>query len=198
MSIKIGITGGIGSGKSIVSQLLRVMEIPVYDSDSQAKQLTRQDPFIRRELTELLGDTLYGGGQLDKSILSSYLFSSSENAVRVNRIIHPRVKEHFSAWAAKHDSCALIALESAILVESGFTDCVDKIVLVTAPLDLRIRRTIARDHSSEELVMKRISAQMNDEERETYADYVLVNGCDTPLIPQLLQLIDQLKASLLS
>lgn len=198
MVTKIGITGGIGSGKSVVAQLLRVMEIPVYDSDSEAKKLTLQDPDIRRELCSLLGDDLYQEGRLDKQLLSAYLFESPDNAARVNKIIHPRVKAHFREWAAKQGSHGLIALESAILVESGFTDCVDKIVLVTAPQELRILRAVSRDHTTKELVLKRIAAQMGDEERKLCADFILENGDDTPLIPQVIRLVGQLKGEPLS
>lgn len=189
MAIKIGITGGIGSGKSVVSRLLELMGIPVYISDVESKRLTGRDIVIRRQLCSLLGDDVYLGGELNKSLLASYLFSDPDHAREINGIIHPRVKEDFRQWAMAHIFDAIIGIESAILIESGFVDEVDAIVMVYAPLEVRLQRTIHRDHSSLELVMKRIQSQMDDEEKRKQADFVIVNDGETPLIPQVLELI---------
>lgn len=192
MTIKIGITGGIGSGKSVVSRLLGVMGIPVYDSDSETKRLMASDGVIRKELQALVGEEVYAGGVLNKPLLASYLFANSENACRVNGIIHPRVKEDFRQWVQRHSACPIVGIESAILVEAGFANEVDSIVMVYAPEEVRIARAVRRDASSRELIEKRIRSQMNDEEKRRYADFVIANDDATPLIPQVLELIASL------
>lgn len=198
MSIKVGITGGIGSGKSVVSQLFELMGIPVYDTDSESKKLTDSDNIIRERLIALLGNEVYKDHVLNKPFLAAYLFGNPEHAAKVNAIIHPRVKEHFLKWIDKRNCLGIVAIESAILIESGFAEYVDKIVLVSAPLDLRLERAVKRDNLSRELIMKRIQCQMSDKEKENYADFIICNDGNKPLIPQVLQLVDLLKAELLS
>lgn len=192
MTIKIGITGGIGSGKSVVSRLLEIMGVPVYISDSEAKRLTQTDRTIREGLIGLLGEEVYAGGVLNKPLLASYLFGSPEHARQVNGIIHPRVKEDFRIWARRHADSRIVGIESAILIEAGFASEVDKIVLVYAPEEVRIRRAVARDASSREAIQRRIASQMSDEKKREQADFVIVNDGETPLIPQVLQLIASL------
>lgn len=192
MTIKIGITGGIGSGKSVVSRMLEIMGVPVYISDSEAKRLTQTDPCIREELIALLGGEVYADGGLNKSLLASYLFGSPEHARQVNGIIHPRVKEDFRIWTRRHADSRIVGIESAILIEAGFASEVDKIVLVYAPEEVRIRRAVARDASSREAIRRRIASQMSDEKKREQADFVIMNDGETPLIPQIVQLIASL------
>lgn len=189
MPIRIGITGGIGSGKSVVSRLLEVMGIPVYISDVESKRLTSADPVIRQGLCELVGEEVFCGGELNKPFLASYLFASSEHAQRVNSIIHPCVKEDFRRWVAERVDFDMVGMESAILIESGFTAEVDVIVMVSAPFEVRVQRVMQRDETSRELVMKRIQRQMCDEEKKNKAGFVIVNDGESPLIPQVLELI---------
>lgn len=189
MAIKIGITGGIGSGKSLVSRLLGILGIPVYISDLETKELMLSDSLIRRELSALLGAEVYAGSVLNKPLLASYLFGSPEHAKEINGIVHPRVREDFRRWVQRHTACPIVGIESAILVEAGFADEVDVVVMVYAPEEVRISRAIRRDASSRELVEKRVRSQMNDEEKREYADFVIVNDGETPLIPQALDLI---------
>lgn len=189
MAIKIGITGGIGSGKSVVSRLLEVMGIPVYISDVETKRLTATDTVIRQELIALLGQEVYAGGTLNKPLLASYLFSTPRHARQVNGIIHPRVKTDFRRWVQLRTACPLVGIESAILIEAGFAGEVDVIVMVYAPEEIRIQRAMKRDASSRKLVEKRVRSQMGDEEKRLTADFVIVNDDKTPLIPQVLELI---------
>ena len=183
MAIKIGITGGIGSGKSMVSRLLEVLGVPVYISDLETKRLMASDSLIREDLSALLGAEVYAGGTLNKPLLASYLFGSPE---------HPRVKEDFRRWTQCRTAFPIVGIESAILVEAGFAGEVDAIVMVYAPEEVRILRAVRRDASSRELIEKRIRSQMNDEEKRKYADFVIVNDGETPLIPQVLELIGSL------
>ncbi|WP_321436543.1 dephospho-CoA kinase [uncultured Bacteroides sp.] len=191
MAIKIGLTGGIGSGKSVVSHLLATMGIPVYIADDEAKRITSSDITIRQQLVHLLGEEIFSNGELNKKLLAAYLFSDPENAKIVNGIIHPRVKEDFVRWASLNNHYPIVAIESAILIEAGFEDEVDIIVMVSAPLDLRLKRLALRDSSSsKEQIKKRIQSQMDDEEKKSMANFVIVNDEETPVIPQIIELMN--------
>ena len=192
MAIKIGITGGIGSGKSLVSRLLEIMGIPVYISDVEAKRITLANETVRRELCMLVGQEIYQKGELNRSLLATYMFGHPKRIKEVNEIIHPRVKEDFQQWSACFGADKIVGMESAILVEAGFGDEVDFLVMVYAPLETRIERAIKRDCSSKELIMKRIESQMSDESKREQADFVILNDGETPLIPQVLELISLL------
>lgn len=192
MSIKIGITGGIGSGKSVVSHLLEVMGVPVYISDIETKKLTATDDCIRRKLIALLGEDVYAGGVLNKTLLANYLFSSPEHARQVNSIIHPRVKADFRQWAERHGDFPIVGIESAILIEAGFAGEVDAVVMVYASRETRLQRAMERDGATREMIENRMRSQMNDEEKYRQADFVIINEGETPLIPQVLELITSL------
>jgi len=190
MAIKIGLTGGIGSGKSVVSHLLKTMGIPVYIADDESKRITLTDALIKQKLINLLGDEVYINGVLNKNLLAAYIFSDAEHAKIVNEIIHPRVKEDFVQWVAKNSKYAVVAIESAILIEAGFTDEVDIVAMVYAPMDLRLQRLVLRDSSSsKEQILKRIQSQMDDEKKKALADIVIVNDEQIPLIPQVIELV---------
>lgn len=191
--IRIGITGGIGSGKTYVSHLLQSLGVPVYDSDSRAKQLTVADAGIRQGLMALLGEQVYRHSKLNKDLLASYLFASRENADRVNAVIHPVVFRDFDRWCEQAGT-ELVGLESAILFESGFDRQTDYVCVVSAPLELRIQRTMERDGRDRAAVEARIQAQMDEREREERADYVIVNDGICPLLPQLEKMLQALKA----
>ena len=189
MAIRIGITGGIGSGKSVVSKILSLLDIPIYLSDDEAKRLTATDETIRRELTDLLGDELYQVGMLNKQMLANFLFASAENAEKINAIIHPQVKQDFRCWCTCHSDSPFVAMESAILFESGFDSEVDVVVMVYAPQEVRIQRAMMRDAASRTQIEQRIKRQMDDEAKCSKAHYVLINDDKTALIPQVLQLL---------
>lgn len=189
MAIRIGITGGIGSGKSVVSKILSLLNIPIYLSDDEAKRLTATDETIRRELTDLLGDELYQGGMLNKQKLANFLFASADNAEKINAIIHPQVKQDFRRWCTRHSALQFVAMESAILFESGFDSEVDVVVMVYAPQEVRIQRAMMRDAASRKQIEQRIQNQMDDEAKRAKADYTIINDDKTPLIPQVFRLL---------
>lgn len=191
--ICIAITGGIGSGKSYVSALLEKAGIPVYNADNESKRLTTENTEIRCGLVNLLGEEVYVEGVLNKPMLASYLFANAENAARVNAIIHPCVKKDFKQWMEMHAESELVALESAILYESGFDDVVDTVVVVYAPKELRLKRAMLRDAASREQIEARMNAQMDDEEKCRKADFVVYNDGTLPLEEQLTSVINQIK-----
>lgn len=180
----IGITGGIGSGKSFVCKLLaKRYGIPVYDTDSQAKRLMLESTDIRQALINLLGKEAYlRDGQLNKALLASYLFQSEDNAQRINAIVHPVVANDFHKWVNTYrttgderEPAKLLVLESAILFESGFNRLVDKTICVTASIELCIERAMKRDGASREAILSRMERQMSDAERQSLADFIIVN-----------------------
>lgn len=191
----IGITGGIGCGKSYVSAKMHLRGIPVYDSDTRAKLITATNPVIKMELSRLVGPSLYCSccGQFQKEVLSQFIFGNPENLAKVNAIIHPRVKDDFRQWADAQKGKDFCILESAILFESGFDREVDFRVCVDAPLELRIRRCMERDKTTREAVVERINNQMDQAEKCGMADFVIVNDGQRALEPQIDALIENCK-----
>ena len=188
--IKIGLTGGIGSGKTVVANLFDVMGIPVYIADDESKRLTDSDPYIRNQLIALFGTTIYHAHGLNRPLLASHIFSNKELLQRVNAIIHPCVNRHFKDWANRQTT-SFCVIETAILFESGFNNIVDVSLMISAPLSVRIDRVLSRnpDFSREE-TEKRISSQMPDEEKIRLSDYVIYNDNSHALIPQLHTFLD--------
>ena len=191
--ISIAITGGIGSGKSFVSNLLMKQGIPIYNTDDEAKRLMVADAGIRQDLIALLGEEAYQDGALNKPLLASYLFSDAGNAARINAIVHPRVKADFHRWVKAHPDCEIVGMECAILFEAGFEDAVDAVVMVYAPESLRVERAMLRDHATEAQIRARIAAQMNDEDKRDRSDYVVYTDGSLPVDVQLTALIKQIK-----
>ena len=191
--VKIGITGGIGSGKSVVATLLSLSGVPVYIADEESKRLTNSSPVIRRALVDLVGEAVYDAdGKLDKLRLANFIFGQPEHLARVNAIIHPEVNRDFLDWSERQEK-AFCAIESAILFESGFDRIVDVKLMVLAPLEIRLERAIARDHASREALERRIKSQMADEEKASRSDYVIHNDDRQALIPQVENFIGWLK-----
>lgn len=190
--LKIGITGGIGSGKSIVSRIFKSLNIPVYDSDSSAKLLMECDPVIRHQLTGLFGEDLYRDFDLDRVKLAAIIFSDPEKLKQVNQIVHPHVKDNFQDWCDRQKGVPYILQEAAIIFESGAYKYLDKIISVSAPLELRIKRVMERNRTGKEEIMKIINRQMDEEERIERSDYVIVNDESTLIIPQVLAIHNEL------
>ena len=189
--IKIGITGGIGSGKSVVASLLALSGVPVYIADEESKLLTNTSPVIRKKLIELFGKELYTDNGLDRRLLASHIFNNPKQLKRVNEIIHPEVNRHFSTWV-KRQNTPLCAIESAILFESSFNKAVDVSLMVYAPKELRIKRALSRDAVPKAEIERRINNQMPDEENQERSDYVIYNDDKRALIPQVQYLIHHL------
>lgn len=145
-----------------------------------------------RVIYALVGQEVFQGGELNRTLLAEYMFGYPEHVKEVSAIIHPRVKDDFRQWTVRFGNNGLVGMESAILIESGFREEVDFLVMVYAPLEVRVERAMKRDCSSRELVLKRIEAQMSDEAKREQADFVIVNDNETPLIPQVLELISLL------
>lgn len=194
--IRLGITGGIGSGKSYVAQMLQAhWDVPVYDCDSEAKRLTAESDDIRTALTQLVGDHLWQQGQMQKPVLAAYLFASPEHASQVNAIIHPAVRRDFLRWADAHSRSPVVAIESAILCESGFHTLVDSILLVDAPLEVRLQRAMLRDGASRQQVKARMARQDSAQARQLARFTVINDGGGDQLLQACLEsIVTQLQA----
>ena len=180
----IGLTGGIGSGKSTVSRLLELIGIPVYITDTESKRITESSPVIREKLTAKFGMDLYSEGKLNKSLLASLIFENEENRLFVNSVIHPEVRSDFALWKERHIKSPLLVIESAILFETGLYKTIDISVTVSAPEELRIRRVEHRDGLLRESIISRIKSQFTEEEKIRRSDYVIYNDDKHALIPQ--------------
>ncbi len=190
---KIGITGGIGSGKSVVGQILEAMHFPVYYSDQQSKILVDTDLIIREELIKLLGTKVYLDGKLNRPFLTQQLFSNDDLRLKINQIIHPKVREAFTNWVNKQSS-NLVFNEAAILFETGAYQLMDYNILVTAPLELKIDRVLKRDNITINEIQERISKQWSDEEKIPLADFVIVNDEVKPLLQQIEAILIKVKS----
>ncbi|SBV92732.1 dephospho-CoA kinase [uncultured Dysgonomonas sp.] len=191
--IKLGITGGIGSGKSTVSEIFSLCNVPVYIADTESKRLVATSPVIKEKLINIYGEELFEGGVLNKALLASHIFNDKAKLEQVNAIIHPEVEKDFKEWVVNHAHSRVIAHEAAILFESGFNKLMDKIVMVYTPLEIRLERTMKRDHTTREKVLERIHNQMPDEEKAKLSDFVIVNDGAHSLIEQVLDILKQVK-----
>lgn len=193
--IKVGITGGIGSGKSTVCRMFSVLRIPVFEADSVAKQLQNTDPEVRSSLIDLFGPAVYLPDQtLDRKYLSSIVFNDPSLLLQLNAIIHPAVRKAFDAWSANQQS-PYVLLEAAILYESGFYKMMDKVIVVSTDQDQRIQRVMKRDGSTEEQVLQRIGNQWTDEQRNKLADFVIHNNDNELIIPQIVEIDKKLRSN---
>ena len=187
----VGLTGGIGSGKSMVSRLLNTMGIPVYVADTESKRLTESSPVIRKKLIEKFGDDIYKERKLNKALLASLIFGNDDHRRYVNSVIHPVVRTDFERWKALQMPAPLVVIEAAILFESGFSDSVDILVTVAAPEDLRIRRVELRDGLPQASIVSRIRSQLPEEEKIRRSDYVIYNDGQQALIPQVEKMLEK-------
>lgn len=168
----IGITGGMGGGKSTFSAHLRKRGKLVYDTDFEAKRLQNTNPEIKSKVIAQFGNEVYNADGLDRVKLAKIVFEDSEKLKILNSIVHPELKKNFHNWALENSDQKFLFMECAILFEGGFDELVDKIVVVTAPEDIRIKRVVKRDNVTEDLVLARIKNQWPDEEKITRADWV--------------------------
>jgi dephospho-CoA kinase len=170
----VGLTGGIGSGKSTIGKLLEELGVPVYNSDTEAKRLMNTSKVLRKKVVELLGEKSYVKDQLNRPYIAQRVFNDKVLLGKLNDIVHPAVRKHFLKWAKKKQK-PYVVQETALLFENGMEDFYDKIVLVTAPKNIRIERIMARDGSTKQEVLERMDNQLDDSIKLPLSDYVLEN-----------------------
>jgi dephospho-CoA kinase len=188
---RIGLTGGIGSGKTTIARMLEAMSYPIYYSDIRSKELCDHDEHIRTELMMLCGDKAYEDGQLNRPYLSDCIFSNPDLRLKVNEIIHPVVRNDFEVWASKQTS-SLIFNEAAILFETGAYKQFDSVILVCAPISQRIERVMLRDLCDKSSVEQRIQSQWTDEQKRNLTKYCVENDGHQPILIQLEKILEEL------
>lgn len=192
--LKVGITGGIGSGKTIVCRVFALLGVPIYDSDYRAKWVMHHDSWLRQELIKAFGEKAYtSSGHLDRPYLASLVFNHPDKLALLNGLVHPRVKDDFTNWVAAHHNHPYILKEAALMFESNAYKQVQGVITVSAPLEVRLARVLQRDpHRKAADVQAIIDKQLTEEERQQRADYIIYNDDQQPVIPQVLDLHQKL------
>jgi dephospho-CoA kinase len=185
---RMGLTGGIGSGKTMVCSILEKLGAAVYYADAEARRLMDRDAGLRAGIVEMFGERAYGKNGLNRSYVAGSVFGNDDQLSRLNSLVHPAVREDFIRWERLHQGSHYVVEEAAILFESGASGLMDLSVLVYAPEELRIRRVIERDGSDRDEVIKRMGHQMSEEEKMKMADHIIYNDGSQMLLPQVVEL----------
>jgi dephospho-CoA kinase len=193
---RVGITGGIGSGKTFVCRIFEIFGIPVYDADAHAKKIMVNDLAVKSQIRDLIGKEAYHrNGKLNRNFISGKIFTDKSLLKGINDIVHPAVYNDSLRWMETYKnekSVPYILKEAALLVESGAYKALDKLIVVTCPEDIRIRRVMERDGQSYEAVKKKIDNQLPESEKVRFADFEIINDGDKPLLKQIWKIHKQL------
>lgn len=187
MKYSVGITGGIGSGKSTVCKIFSSLGVPVFNSDEQARSILNSDIALRDKIISIFGKDSYQGNQLNRSFIATKVFEDETSLEILNALVHPAVGKAFYTWRLTAEGPYCIK-EAAILFETGIYEDLDFNILVKAPENLRIERVVARDGISEEEVQQRMKQQWSDEQKEALSDATIINDGEVMLLPQVLEL----------
>jgi dephospho-CoA kinase len=187
----IGITGGIGSGKSTIAKVFISMGFPVYNSDTRAKELINSNIDVIDSIKQEFGDDIYSSEGLDRKKMASIVFSDSDKLQKLNSIVHPAVGLDFDKWANSQNT-SFVLKEAAILFETGIYKSLDKTILVTCPKEERINRVMKRDSATKEAIEARMNSQWSEEKKKELADYIIDNSGEEMVIPQVISLINRL------
>lgn len=191
--VKVGVTGGIGSGKSVVTKLFALLGVPVYDADSKARFLMENNEALRTSLMVLFGVNVYSNHHLNRKFLASQVFENAPKLAQLNGLVHPAVATDFEQWLTLHQQAPMVVKEAAIMFESDAYKTLDKIITVFAPEEIRLQRVLMRDPQRTEKEVRAImSNQFPEEKKLKLADYVIFNDDKHLVIPQVLQLYQTL------
>ncbi len=191
--LQIGVTGGIGSGKSVVCQVFQSLGIPIYEADERAKWLTEHDPILKADIRRVLGPNAYdAAGHYNRAWVASQVFSDPALLLALNAVIHPRVLADTQLWVNQQTDKPYVIKEAALMKAAGDGNTLDKVIVVQAPVDLRVARIRTRDpHRSEAEIHNIMARQISDDERKKLADYILDNDESTLLLPQIIRLHEE-------
>jgi dephospho-CoA kinase len=191
--MKLGITGGIGSGKTSVCRVFNVLGIPVFSADAEAREIMDSDFEIIEKVKGIAGKNIYESGSLDRIELARLIFNNEDLLKQINAVVHPVIFNHFSIWE-KTVSAPYVIMEAAILFESGASKLVDRKVTIVAPVEERIERVVRRNNLTREEVISRINNQMDDEGKIRLSDYVIYNSEHEMIIPSILKIHEEIMA----
>lgn len=186
--LTVGITGGIGSGKTTVCKIFKTLQVPIYYADERAKWLLNNDEKIINSVKNLLGIEAYINGQLNRTYIADKVFNNKELLDSYNEIVHPAVAYDTLEWMQQYVYSKYVIKEAALLVETGLYLTLDKLIVVIAPTELRIERVMQRDHTTRDAVEARINNQLSEEEKIKVADFVVINDGSISLIDQVLKI----------
>jgi len=193
--MKIGITGNIGSGKTTVCKIFETLDIPVYYADDMAKKLMVENAHVKEQIKLLFGLNAYHeDGSLNRNYIGGIVFNNPQMLMKLNYIVHPAVAEDSMDWAKNQKDVAYTLKEAALLIESGSYKALDKIIVVSAPLEVRVERVMLRDDVKREAVLARENKQMPESEKLKYADFTIVNDSNTSLVKQVQEIHNQILA----
>jgi dephospho-CoA kinase len=186
--IRVGITGGIGSGKTTVARIFELLAVPVYYADEAARRLMNEDPILKEAIISAFGEKSYGAEGLNRTYLSSIVFNDKEKLLRLNAITHPSVLRDSEDWLKKKQSAPYTLREAALIFESGIDRYLDYVIGVSASEELRISRTMARDNLEKEEVLKRMEPQLKEDDKMSRCNFLIYNDDKELLLPQVLKL----------
>ena len=186
--LRVGLTGGIGSGKTMVSSIFEKLGVPVYNADAAARKLMNSEAELKDGIALMFGDLAYGSDGLNKTYIAESVFGDAEKLAGLNKLVHPAVRKDFIRWTGLQTGSPYVLEEAAILFESGASLEMDLTVLVHAPEELRIGRVMERDGVSREAVLKRMAHQLGEEELLKLADHILMNDGKEMILPQVIEL----------
>jgi dephospho-CoA kinase len=187
--LKIGITGGIGSGKSTVCNILKNLGVPVFTSDDVGKFLLNNDDYLKTQIKKIFDRDMYmSTGRLDRERMAKLVFNNPDELEKLNELVHPKVKAEFDSWCKKNEKRPYVVKEAAILFETGQYRELDKMITVFCPKEERIRRIMKRDSTTKGQIEKRMIQQITDDERNKLADYIIMNDGIEDLLPQVMEL----------
>ena len=189
---KIGLTGGIGVGKTYIAKILQKLKIPVFNSDIEAKKCLLNNTILMEKLKLEFGKTIFKDGQLQRKILSNLIFNDKKKLNKLNSLVHPYVKESFDFWC-KNQNSNIIVKEAAILYESKSHLNLDAVICVSAPFELRVKRIEERDQLNKSAINKIIDNQMSQEKKEQLSDYIIINDEKKLILPQLINIIKEME-----
>jgi len=193
MSLKVGITGGIGAGKSLVANIFRTFGIPVYNSDAEAKRLMNEDPYLKEQIIDLFGQKAYSNNNLNRNYLNEVVFKNHDNLSRMNKLVHPAVIKDYNSWLTKYKGKSMTIKEAALLFESNSYKDLDYTILVSAPKSIRIGRVLLRDaNRSKEDIENIIENQMSETHKKKLSDFIIINDGERMVIPQVLEIYESL------
>ncbi len=190
LPLQLGVTGGIGSGKSLVCRIFRCLGVPVYDADTRAKELMGSDKILIKQIEKEFGpNAYYSGGGVNREYLAQTVFGEEEKLNKLNHLVHPRVAADYERWVGEHRDKPCVIKEAALIFEAGSSRGLDQIIVVSAPEAIRLKRVLERDpQRTKKDVQKIIASQMPEDEKLRRADHVIINDESRLVIPQVLEL----------